>query len=109
MKIKLRRDFQGQDRWGAFIEEVAIDGSCLTYRRSTGGNSSYGEEGPWQGEKAALTFIFGPVKVTRELRANLFAALLKLPDLPEIDLAEIDLSEIDLSDLGADYINYGAY
>jgi hypothetical protein len=88
MKIKLRRDWQGQDSWGAFVEEVAIDPDDLTlkYRQSTGGNCNYGQYKPWEGEARALEFLLGPTVVTPELRAHLFVALSKLPDLKEAEV-----------------------
>jgi len=104
MKIKLRRDWQGQDSWGAFIEEVAIDPDTLklAYRKSTGGNCEYGVYKQWEDEKAALKFILGPIKVNSDLRASLFVALSKLPDLNAPALPR------DYNEPGHE-INYGSY
>ena len=99
MKIKLRRDFQGQDSWGAFVEEVGIDEKGrLTYRRSTGGNCDYGKYEGWQGENRALTLLLGPVRVTKTMKKYLVAALSELPDLEELTLPN-----------GYGDINYGKY
>jgi hypothetical protein len=75
MKIKLRREWQGQDSWGAFVEEVAInpDDLTLAYRISTGGNCEYGEWKDWQDETDALRFMLGPIKATSGLRAQLYS------------------------------------
>jgi hypothetical protein len=104
MKIKLRREWQGQDSWGAFIEEVAIDPDTmkLAYRQSSGGNCDYGVYDNWQDEKAALKFMLGPIQVNRDLRAQLFIALSKLPDLNTITLP------FDYDKPGPS-INYGNY
>jgi hypothetical protein len=104
MKIKLRREWQGQDSWGAFIEEVAIDPETdeLAYRQSSGGNCNFGTYEAWEDEKAALKFILGPVNVNKDLRAALFVALSKLPDLKEINLPQ-DWSGNDAE------VNYGNY
>lgn len=100
MKIKLRRDWQGQDSWGAFAEEIAInpDDLTLAYRMSTGGNCNYGKWKDWQDETDALRFMLGPIKVTPGLRAHLFVALSKLPDLKEVDMPSGDA-----------ITNYGGY
>jgi hypothetical protein len=105
MKIKLRREWQGQDSWGAFVEEIAIDPKTLklAYRISTGGNCNYGVYESWQDEKAALEFILGPVQVNGNLRSSLFVALSKLPDLNEINLPK------DFTDRTTADINYGNY
>jgi hypothetical protein len=102
MKIKLRRDWQGQDSWGAFVEEVGIieNGGVtgLRYRQSTGGNCNYGKYQEWEDEAKALNFLLGPIKVTNTLRKNLIDALSQLPDLNELDMPN-----------GDGNINYGNY
>ena len=71
-KIVLQRDFQGQDSWGAYKEQVAIDEKdALWYRESEGGNGDYGEWNEWTGEASALEFIFGELEVTPQLVTEL--------------------------------------
>jgi hypothetical protein len=103
MKIKLRRDWQGQDSYGAFAEEVAIDPKTfkLAYRMSTGGNCNYGAWKDWQDEADALRFMLGPIKVTLALRTELFVALSNLPDLRELTSQEMADGDSDK--------NYGVY
>lgn len=100
MNIKLRRSFEGQDSWCAFVEEVGFDFATkkLAYRRSSGGNCERGQwDTPWSDEKEALEFLLGPVPITPEIRDAVVSDILQLPDL---------------EDNGLDYkavINYGGY
>lgn len=83
-KVVLQRDFQGQDSWGAFIEQVTIDEhKNLDYRRTEGGNCEYGEWEEWEGEKGALSFIFGEIKPSKTLIEALKTDLSKAPELKE--------------------------
>ena len=103
MKIKLRRRWYGQDGWGAFVQEIAInpDDQTLAYRISESGNCSFGAWCAWLGQVSALRFMLGPIKVTPELRAQLFVALSKLPDLKELTEQEMNSGDGE--------INYGGY
>jgi hypothetical protein len=82
MKIKLRRGFEGQDSWGAYIEEVGIDDQGnLAYRRSDGGNCHWGNYKDWEPESKAIEFLLGPLPNTPLLRNVLVSAIAQLPDL----------------------------
>lgn len=83
-KVVLQRDVNGQDGWGAFIEQVTIDeNKNLDYRSTKGGNCSYGAWEEWKGEEAALYFIFGEIKPSKELIKALKTDLSKAPELEE--------------------------
>jgi hypothetical protein len=67
-KVVLQRQFQGQDSWGAFKEQVTIDeNNNLDYRMTEGGNCCFGNWEDYQGEEMALRFIFGEINLTSEL------------------------------------------
>ena len=100
IKIKLRREWQGQDGWGAYLEEVGVgEDGCLRYRRTKSGNCSPGIWKEWQDEDDALKFMLGPIDVKLSVRAALVVALEKLSDLPEADLTRVE----------AENVNYGHY
>lgn len=102
--IKLRRDWQGQDRWGAFLEEVGLDErGDIRYRRSDGGNCDYGNWKEWQPEAAALKFILGPIDVIPTMRGHVYMALALLPNLGEVELSKHGVLD------GRPEINYGSY
>tara|TARA_R110002074_G_scaffold237645_1_gene409602 strand:+ start:789 stop:1070 length:282 start_codon:yes stop_codon:yes gene_type:complete len=83
-KVVLQRDFQGQDSWGAFIEQVTIDeDKNLDYRCTKGGNCEYGDWQEWKGEEGALSFIFGEIKPSKALIKALKVDLSKAPELKE--------------------------
>ncbi len=66
-KIIMQGDFQGQDSWGAFKEQVVIDeNNNLDYRRTMGGNCEYGKWKEYEGEIAAIKFIFGDFPVSED-------------------------------------------
>ena len=84
MKVVMQRDFQGQDSWDAYKEQVAIDEKRnLYYRRSEGGNCEYGDWKKWEGEKAALNFVFGEVPLTDNLIAEFKNCLINAPELKD--------------------------
>ena len=101
VEIKLRRNWQGQDSWGAFLEEVGIgENGHLAYRRSKDGNCEYGTWEPWQSESNALKFMLGPTKVTKTLSTSLVNALKALPTLSDRE---------DPNTLPHNECNYGDY
>ena len=67
-KVVLQRKFDGQDRYGAYKEQVTIDEKFnLDYRQTEGGNCEYGAWMDFEGEKAAIRFVFGDLPVSDEL------------------------------------------
>ncbi len=86
-KVVLQRDYQGQDSWGSFIEQVTIDeNKNLDYRRTEGGNCEYGVWQEWEGEQRALFFIFGKIKPSKELIKAIKTDLSKATELKEREL-----------------------
>lgn len=78
MRPVMRRSFFGQDGWGAFTEEVAVSQyGRLGYRRVFDGK----ESAQWQGEAAALEFVFGTITVSAALRDAFVACLREAPTL----------------------------
>jgi hypothetical protein len=104
IRVKLRREWQGQDSWGAFLEEVGLDENGeIRYRKSDGGNCHFGNWEEWQHESAALEFMLGPIDVIPTMRAHVYVALSLLPDLKEVELNRHGVLD------GAEGINYGRY
>lgn len=80
----MQRDYQGQDGRMAYKEQVAIDeNNNLDYRSTYGGNCVYGDWGDWEGEKAALRFIFGDLPISQGLVKKLKSDLKKARELKE--------------------------
>ena len=80
----MQREFQGQDSWGAFKEQVAIDEKGnLHYRASEGGNCEYGEWQNWEDEIAALNFVFGELPLSENLISEFKNCLLSAPELKD--------------------------
>ncbi len=83
-KVVLQREYQGQDSWMAYKEQVTIDkDNNLDYRRTEGGNCEFGEWQPFRGEKKALNFIFGNITVTESLINSLKECLSKQIELKD--------------------------
>lgn len=83
-KVVLQRDFQGQDSWMAYKEQVTIDeNNNLDYRRTDGGNCEYGDWREWEGEKEAIKFVFGNLPVTDKLLNEFKKVCQKAPELKD--------------------------
>ena len=100
--IKLRREFQGQDSWGAFLEEVGVDEKGnLRYRQSNGGNCSFGSwPSSWSAEDDAFAFLLGPTNLSDDLKQQIREAIANLPTLSEFDMNR---------GFAGDEANYGGY
>jgi len=83
IKTILQRDFQGQDSWGAYLQQVTIDTEtkALNYRLTEGGNCCYGDWEGWQGEQRALEFVFGDLPLSESLINEFKEVCLKARDL----------------------------
>lgn len=99
MQIKLRRSWDGQDSYGAYLEEVALDThGHLAYRQSTGGNCSYGSWKEWESEARALEFLLGPVGGLLDDAGILAAFRGTFKQLPDIEPVN-----------HFPFVNYGSY
>ena len=84
MKLRRYQDpYRGE--WGAYYEEISCDPVSMTFnyrcKKPPGIVEEEEKEREWKGEESACKAMFGPLKLTPELRKCLADAMSKLPDL----------------------------